>query len=287
MPAGKIPTPSCVMMRRTMSLFPPFLHRLCVAALLLAVTFSSAHSQAAGWRDLLSGTGKKAADTFGEWRDRMFSVIKDEDPLGDAGADLPIVPTLNVPERFAITPLSPKQAFPQGDSHYRMIELSREFAHVAVRLRVMAVPNRSGRGNSVMKPIIYVLDDAEQVRDEHAVDPLLLDMQPFKRTRLLACTSLENVRRFIVATPAKAVGTWYEMASRSAVKAPKTSYGFYYSTDSIKVKLPYAETGEFVIEVTEEASADAGCDGQNVAKKADDKTADPSKAKDKDSASNG
>lgn len=256
-------------------------------AVMLAATLPSAGTAHAGWRDLISGTGKKAVDTFGEWRDAMFSVIKDEEPLGPEGADLPIVPTMNVPERMAITPLSPKASFPEGDSHYRMIELSREFAHIAVRLRVMAVPNPNGRGNSVFKPVLYVLDDAEQVRDKHIVDPLLLDMQPFKRTRLLACTSLENVRRFAIATPAKAVGSFYETASRGKVKAPKTSYGFYYSTESIKVKLPYAQTGELVIEVTEEASAGAGCDGEAAAKKPADATAADAKsaADDKDGSS--
>ncbi|MFZ2236723.1 MAG: hypothetical protein WBP11_15550 [Dokdonella sp.] len=215
----------------------------------------------AGWREALGWTSQKAVDTFSSWRDRMFSVIRDDEPLADANSNLPIVPTMNVPERFVISTQSPQRAFPEGESRYRLIELSRTYAHVAVRLRVMAVPNPDARGNSVFKPIIYVIGDDEQVRDSQEAEPLLIDIQPFKRTRLLACVSLENVRRFAIATPAAAVDTFYETKSRSKLEAPKTSYGFYYSTEPVKVKLPYKSTGEMVLEVTREERAGAGCDG--------------------------
>ncbi|MEO7917553.1 MAG: hypothetical protein ABIR16_07900, partial [Dokdonella sp.] len=105
-------------------------------------------------------------------------------------------------------------------------------------------------------------------------EPLLLDIQPFKRTRLLACVSLEKVRRFAIATPAKAVDTFYETKSRGKVKAPKTSYGFYYSTEPVKIRLPYKATGEMVLEVTREDRAGAGCDGQGATADADEKPAD-------------
>lgn len=202
----------------------------------------------------------------------MFSVIRDDEPLKDAESDVTIVPTMNVPERFVINTQSPQRAFPEGESRYRLIELSRTFAHVAVRLRVMAVPNPDARGNSVFKPIVYVIGDDEQVRDSQEAEPLLIDIQPFQRTRLLACISLENVRRFAIATPAAAVDTFYETKSRSKLKAPKTSYGFYYSTEPVKVKLPYKATGEMVLEVTVEESAGAGCDGHGDDPKLDDKS---------------
>ena len=136
----------------------------------------------------------------------------------------------------------------------------------------MAVPNPHARGNSVFKPIIYVIGDDEQVRESQEAEPLLIDIQPFKRTRLLACVSLENVRRFAIATPAAAIDTFYETKSRSTLKAPKTSYGFYYSTEPVKVKLPYKATGEMVLEVTSEDTAGAGCNGHGDEPKLDNKT---------------
>ncbi len=241
------------------------------AALALLLCMASTSPAHAGWREVLGWTSQKAVDTFSSWRDRMFSVIGDDEPLTEANSNLPIVPTMNVPERFVISTQSPQRAFPQGESHYRLVELSRSFAHVAVRLRVMAVPNPDARGNSVFKPIIYVIGDDEQVRDSQDAEPLLIDIQPFKRTRLLACVSLENVRRFAIATPAAAVDTFYETKSRSTLKAPKTSYGFYYSTEPVKVKLPYKATGEMVLEVTTEDAAGAGCDGHGDKPKLDRK----------------
>ena len=201
----------------------------------------------------------------------MFSVIRDDEPLGDEQSNLPIVPTMHVPERFVISSQSPLRAFPEGESRYRLVELSRTYAYVAVRLRVMARPNPDGRGNSVFKPIVYVIGDDEQVRESKEAEPLLIDIQPFNRTRLLACISLENVRRFAIATPAAAVDTFYETKSRSKLKAPKTSYGFYYSTEPVKVKLPYKSIGEMVLEVTTEDRAGAGCDGHGDDPKLDDK----------------
>lgn len=261
--------PETVMLQRSMSsMIRQHRHRGALAAAMLLLAIASTPTQA-GWRDRFGDTGRKAVETFGDWRDRMFSVIRDDQPLGPEGSEFPIVPTMNVPERFVVSRLSPKQAFPQGESHYRMFELSRDFEHIAIRVRVMAVPREQGRGNSVFQPILYVLDDVDQIRESKQVEPLLLDIQPFKRTRLLACSTLDNVRRFIVATPVAAVGQHYETASRSKLKAPKTSYGFHYSTDSVKVKLPYAATGEMVLEVTEETRQGAGCAQVNGASKQD------------------
>ncbi len=245
--------------------------RTLFAALVLLLCVASASPAYAGWREVLGWTSQKAVDTFSSWRDRMFTVIGDDKPLADSNSNLPIVPTMNVPERFVISTQSPQRAFPEGESHYRLVELSRSFAHVAVRLRVMAVPNPHARGNSVFKPIIYVIGDDEQVRESQEAEPLLIDIQPFKRTRLLACVSLENVRRFAIATPAAAIDTFYETKSRSTLKAPKTSYGFYYSTEPVKVKLPYKATGEMVLEVTSEDTAGEGCDGHGDEPKLDNK----------------
>lgn len=256
-------------MKSSQTRFFRSLQRLALAALVAATCLAVAFPAQAGWREFFGSTSRKAVDTFSSWRDSMFSVIRDEEPLGEEDSNLPIVPTMNVPERFVVSAQSPERDFPEGDSHYRLIELSRTFAHVAVRLRVMAIPNPDGRGNTVFKPIIYVIDDDEKVRDAHEAEPLLLDIQPFKRTRLLACISLEKVRRFAIATPAKAVGTFYETKSRSKLKAPKTNYGFFYSTEPVKVKLPYRSTGEMVLEVTREDSAGAGCDGHGSHGKAE------------------
>jgi hypothetical protein len=45
---------------------------------------------------------------------------------------------------------------------------------------------------------------------------------------------------------------------RDSLRAP-TRGGFYYRTDAVKVKLPYAATGELVLEVTGQSTAGKGC----------------------------
>ena len=64
--------------------------------------------------------------------------------------------------------------------------------------------------------------------------------------------------RFAVATEPGVVGKSYESEVRDAIKAP-TQGGFYYATDAVKVKLPYADTGELTLEVTRESAPGKGC----------------------------
>ena len=173
----------------------------------------------------------------------------------DAGV---IVLGLDRPERIMVGPDAEQGDFPKGKSRYREIELPREFQHVAVRIQVLAESNPQGRGNAVFKPVLYVLGDDGKVRDTAMVEPLQIDIRPFKATRLLACVNLEKVRRFALATPASAPGKFYESKSRDKVKASSKG-GFYYSTDAVRVQMPYAETGELIIEVARVNKKGDGC----------------------------
>jgi hypothetical protein len=96
------------------------------------------------------------------------------------------------------------------------------------------------------------------VRKPVEAKPLNLDIRPFRRTRLLACVTLDRVRRFAVATTPEAAGKSYESELREAVKAP-TPGGFYYTTDALKTKLPFALTGELILEITAEGASGQGC----------------------------
>lgn len=191
-----------------------------------------------------------------EWKNRLFGV--EPAPVVAAPAHGVVVLAPNRPERIGVDDTAPERDFPKGRSHYRLVELPREFAHATLRVRVTARPRRHGRGHTVIKPVLYVLDDADAVRATREVKPLHLDIRPFRATRLLACVTLDKVRRFAVATLPSAVGKSYESEVRDAVKVPSKG-GFYYATDAVKVKLPYAATGELVLEVTEEAESGKGC----------------------------
>lgn len=199
-----------------------------------------------------------ATNPFMVWKDRLFGERPSSPRVNEAPDAGVVVLGFDRPVRIVVGTDAEQEEFPKGKSRYREIELSREFEHVAVRVQVLAGSNPQGRGNAVFMPILYVLDDAEKVRDTVTVDPLQIDIRPFKPTRLLACVNLEKVRRFAVATPASAPGTFYESKSRDKVKAASKG-GFYYSTDAVKVQLPYVETGELIIEVTRVNKKGEGC----------------------------
>jgi hypothetical protein len=110
----------------------------------------------------------------------------------------------------------------------------------------------------VFKPYLYTLNADDTVRDTIEIKPLHLDIRPFRSTRLLGCATLDNVDRFAIATQPEVVGKSYESEVRDSIKAP-TQGGYYYATDAVKVKLPYAETGELTLEVTKEPAPGKGC----------------------------
>ncbi|MEO7014295.1 MAG: hypothetical protein ABI127_08265 [Dokdonella sp.] len=206
---------------------------------------------------LLAGSAF-AANPFTVWKDRLFGERTSSPRVGRAADQGVVVLGFDRPERIKVGPDSEQAEFPKGKSRYRELELAREFKHVAVRVQVIAESNPQGRGNAVFKPVLYVLGDDGKVRDTALVEPLQIDIRPFKSTRLLACVNLENVRRFAVATPASAPGKFYESKSRDKVKASSKG-GFYYSTDPVQVQMPYVETGELIIEVTHVNKKGDGC----------------------------
>ena len=127
-----------------------------------------------------------------------------------------------------------------------------------MRVQVIATSNPKGRGNAVYKPILYVLDDKGEVRAEKLVEPLHLDIRPFKPTRLLACVALDKVRRLALATPDVALKKSFQSDSRSKLKSSNKS-AFYYSTDAVKVQMPFIDSGDIVLEVISATKKGEGC----------------------------
>ena len=199
-----------------------------------------------------------AANPFVVWKERLFGARPLNSPVREAAAEGVVVLGIDRPEHLRIGRDSEQREFPAGKSRYREVELQREFAHVALRIQVIARSNPQGRGNAVFKPIVYLLDDRGEVRESKPVEPLYLDIRPFQPTRLLACVPLENVRRFALAMPAAALGKSYESKARDKVNASSKS-GFYYATDPIKVNLPYIDTGDLIVEVARVNGKDEGC----------------------------
>lgn len=215
----------------------------------LAAILHAAHATAANPLALIG-------ETFSDWKARLFG--SHAPAVVDAPAQGPVLLQPAHPQRVAIGTDAPERDFAKGRSHYRIIEFPHELEHAALRVQVIAQRNRHGRGNAVFKPLFYALGDHDEVRDPVEAKPLHLDIRPFRRTRLLGCVTLDGARRIAVATAAATVGKSYESEVRDAVKAP-TPGGFYYSTDAVKVKLPYAATGELILQVTPEAASGKGC----------------------------
>ena len=160
------------------------------------------------------------------------------------------------PVRVRVDEQAPEAELPRGRSRFRRIEVEGSVKRAHVRVAVVAQDIEGARGRSVFKPLLYLLDEEGNVRSTVEYDVLELDMRPFKPTRLTGCAEAQDVQRFLVATAEKSIGTAYESAARDAVKAP-TQNGFYYSsTEGQKVRLPYAATGELVLDVVP-AEADA------------------------------
>ncbi|MEO7324812.1 MAG: hypothetical protein ABIW82_08285 [Dokdonella sp.] len=198
------------------------------------------------------------SETYAEWKERLFGSSHAEPAVVDAAAHGPIALQVAHPLKLHIDSDAPQREFEKGNSRYRVIELPIELEHAAVRLQVLTERNKGGHGNAVFKPLLYVLGEGDSVGKAVEAKPLYLDIRPFRRTRLLGCVKLDKVHRFAIATAADAVGTFYESGVRDAVTAP-TQRGFYYTTDAVKVKLPYVSTGTLIIDVIPESTDSKGC----------------------------
>jgi hypothetical protein len=198
------------------------------------------------------------SETFGEWKERLFGAPRTEIAEIRAPSEGPVPLPLGTRVRIDIDAHAPERAFAKGGSRYRIVELPEELEHAAVRVQVIAGHNPKGRGHAVFKPLLYVYGDGDEVRAPVVVKPLHLDIRPFRKSRLLGCVPLDKVHRMAIATAADAVGKSYQSEVREAIKAP-TQYGFYYATDAVKVRLPYAATGSVILEVTKAEKSGAGC----------------------------
>ncbi|HSS06318.1 MAG TPA: hypothetical protein VLK83_04185, partial [Rhodanobacteraceae bacterium] len=156
-------------------------------------------------------------ETFSDWKDRLFGKPK---PTVDAPAEGPVELQPGHLVRIHIDNAAPEREFPKGKSRYRVIDVPGEIAHAAIRVQITALPRDGAFGHEVFKPFLYTLNDDDSVRDTVEVKPLHLDIRPFRKTRLLGCTTLENAARFAIATEPDVVGKSYESEVRDAVKAP-------------------------------------------------------------------
>lgn len=221
--------------------------KILFAALLAAMSFPAAANPL-----------RAVGETFSDWKQRLFGApaAKVVEVAAPAEGAVALKPGQKV--RFAIGDKAPQRAFAKGGSRYRDVELPERFEHAAVRVQVAAIDNPEGRGHVVFKPLLYVYDVDGNLRAPVEVKPLHLDIRPFRRSRLLGCVTLDDVQRFAIATSPEFVGKSYQSEVREAVKAP-TAGGFYYATDAVKVRLPYASTGQLVIEVSREDKPGTGC----------------------------
>jgi len=156
------------------------------------------------------------------------------------------------PTRLPVDAGAPEAELPRGRSYFRRIELVKPLDEALIEVRVIA-QDAGGKQRTVFKPLFYLLDDEGGVRETVVVDPLNIDIRPFQPTALIGCVKVGQLSRFLVATTEKDIGGHFESGSRSSVKAASKG-GFYYSTEAVKVKLPYAATGELVLTVSPSAS---------------------------------
>ncbi|MEO8672433.1 MAG: hypothetical protein ABI411_14040 [Tahibacter sp.] len=192
-----------------------------------------------------------------DWVQTHLFGKSDEQPTRLAMIDPgPIALSAERSVQFQVGADAPEAELPRGRSHFRRVELASAVPEATLQVRVLAQEAEKGRARTVFKPLLYVLDDNGDVREIIAIDPLRLDMRPFQRTELRGCAKVKNLQKFLVATEGIEGKGAYESGARDSVKAP-TQYGFYYSTDATKIKLPFAATGELVLKVSATPPRDA------------------------------
>lgn len=204
--------------------------RICVLACLLSVSAAASAGPIRWAKEKLAGEDKPKPGVV-QARPGAVTLLIDQ------------------PTRLSIDDAAPTAELPKGRSYFRRVELNQPVAEAQVEVRVIAQDSEQSRHRTVFKPLFYVLDDEGNVRESIAMDALKIDIRPFQPTALVGCVKIKQLQRFLLATQEKDVGTSYESGARDSVKAASKG-GFYYATDAVKVKLPYAATGEVVLTVS-------------------------------------
>jgi hypothetical protein len=179
-------------------------------------------------------------------------------PEDIAAPGAPILLKLAEPRRFSLAENSPERELPQGKSRFQRIDLPARLPSAVLQVRLFAKPIKKGGKNTIIRPLIYVLDDGDTPRDAAKVEPLNLDIRPFKATEVTACIKLSDVEHFLVATSGDPKDPTFKSSARDKLNAPSAG-GYYYGTDSVDVRLPYAPYGDIEIEVRDVAAGSKGC----------------------------
>ncbi|KAB2900843.1 MAG: hypothetical protein F9K31_03780 [Dokdonella sp.] len=196
-------------------------------------------------------------ETFHDWKERLFGKGHPLPEVVDAPATGAITLVPGQPLRIRIDAQAPQRDLAKGHSHYREVVLPQALAHASLRVQVVTQRQRKV-GNTVFQPVLYLQGEDGALREPLVVKPLHLDIRPFRKSRLLGCVRLDDVRGFLLATDASVVGKSWEAQVREAIKAPSAS-GFYYATDAIKARLPFAATGQVILDISAEDDAGPTC----------------------------
>jgi hypothetical protein len=170
-------------------------------------------------------------------------------------ADTPIALAPGTEVRVPIDAASPVAKLGDDDIRYLRFTLTQPLPHARIEVRVTTQRHSSSPRFTVLAPQLVILDGDGGIRKAEPLQPLSLDIEPFRRTELHGCMRVDDLGSFLVATDPSHVGRRYEFNAR-AKTASHPDHGFYSVQAPMNVFLMYADSGEVLLRVVADADGE-------------------------------
>lgn len=146
---------------------------------------------------------------------------------------------------------------------YLRFGLPEALEHARIEMEVTTQRHSGNPRFTVLAPQLVLLDRGGDIERIVPVQPLVLDIEPFRRTRLHGCVDARELRGFLVATDPDHVGRRYEFNASPNNVARAPDRGFGTPRQSIRVFMHYADAGDVLLRVVPtDGSPDASCDAR-------------------------
>ena len=183
-----------------------------------------------------------------DWLHRKLAVEEPEVPLVSTGDDSIVRLEPDEEVRAHFDDALPVAHIDGKEVRYLRFGLPEVLGHARIELEVTTQRHSGNPRFTVLAPQVVILDRGGGVRRVAPVQPLLLDIEPFRRTRLHGCVDAHELRGFLVTTDPDHVGRRYEFDARpSTARVPDRGYGT--SRQPIRVFMHYADAGDALLRV--------------------------------------
>ncbi|HET8899455.1 MAG TPA: hypothetical protein VFN09_11855 [Rhodanobacteraceae bacterium] len=165
--------------------------------------------------------------------------------------------------RVQIGSTSPVASVDGASIRYQRIKLPTLLKHARIEVRVTTQRHKTSPRFTILAPQAVLLDGDGEIVAVRPLQPLALDIEPFRRTQLHGCIEVDNLAGFLLATDPSRVGDRYEFEARPK-PGSHPDRGFYSARSTMRVFMRYADSGELLLRVVDADATPGSCQSESA-----------------------